>query len=36
MIGAPRRLVPDDLGSAILTGDRYDPRIGRVALLECT
>lgn len=27
--GAPRRLVPDNLGSAILKGDRYDPRVNR-------
>lgn len=29
IIGAPRRLVPDNLGSAILKGDRYDPRVNR-------
>jgi hypothetical protein len=27
--GAPRRLGPDNLGSAILKGDRYDPRVNR-------
>jgi len=36
IIGGPRRLVPDDLGSAILKGDRCDPPVGRVALLEWT
>jgi transposase len=27
--GAPRRLVPDNLGSTITRGDRYDPRVNR-------